>query len=161
MSSFLDLCVRPSNVMLSIYLAWRCDKLFFFFRFFWRSSFWILYALSTSRPSTKSFTEKKKFVCCAGHFFRKNYVRKFQKNLLDQGSNSPTYLQAAFKHVVPKSVRVSQVISLFLRFWDLLAEKLYVERWWNWAQVSISPKFCASQKRKRYLRFDWIISGSV
>ncbi len=35
------------------------------------------------------------------------------------GSISLTYLSAAFTHVVPKSVRVNQVISIFLRFWDL------------------------------------------
>jgi len=43
-------------------------------------------------------------------------------------SISPTYLRAAFMRVAPKSVRVSQVVSIFKRFWYLRAKKLYEER---------------------------------
>ncbi len=34
-------------------------------------------------------------------------------------SISPTYLCADFTRLVPKSVRVSKVVSIFLHFWDL------------------------------------------
>jgi hypothetical protein len=34
-----------------------------------------------------------------------------------------------------KRKKYSYFISVFLRFWDLWALKLYVERWWNWAQI--------------------------
>jgi len=48
---------------------------------------------------------------------RENKI-KFEKG---QGSISPTYLRADFTCIVPKSVRVSQVIRIFLRFWGLRA----------------------------------------
>jgi len=44
------------------------------------------------------------------------------------GSISPTYLRKAFMSAAPKSVRICQVVSIFLRFWDLRAQKLLVER---------------------------------
>jgi len=34
-----------------------------------------------------------------------------------------------------KRKKYSKVISIFLPFWDLWAQKLYVERWWNWHLV--------------------------
>jgi len=38
-------------------------------------------------------------------------------------------------------VEFSQVVSIFLCFWDLLAQKLLVDYWWNWDQASISSTF--------------------
>jgi len=36
----------------------------------------------------------------------------------------------------PKRKNSSQVVIIFLRFWDLRTQKLYVERWWNWHLTS-------------------------
>jgi len=44
-------------------------------------------------------------------------LSNLQRHLL--ASISPTNLRADFTSVVPKSVRASQVVSIFLRFWDL------------------------------------------
>jgi hypothetical protein len=40
-----------------------------------------------------------------------------------------------------RSRKHKKVVSIFLRFWDLRMQNLYVECWWNWPQVSISSKF--------------------
>jgi len=45
----------------------------------------------------------------------------FAHLLWKQGSISQTNLCTAFTRVAPKSVRVSQVVSIFLHFWDLHA----------------------------------------
>jgi len=41
---------------------------------------------------------------------------------------------------VPKAQKDSQVISVFLRFWDLRALKLLVKRWWNQFPVFVVTK---------------------
>jgi len=47
---------------------------------------------------------------------------------------SSTYLRAAFTRADPKSVRIQLSHQYFLRFWDLLVQKLLVEHWRNWHQ---------------------------
>jgi hypothetical protein len=46
-----------------------------------------------------------------------------------KGSISPTCLRTAFTHADPKLPKDSQVITVFLRFLNLRAQKLYVIRW--------------------------------
>jgi len=42
-------------------------------------------------------------------------------------------LRSAFTLVDPKSIKRHWWLNyIFLRFWDLRAQKLYIERWWNW-----------------------------
>ncbi len=48
------------------------------------------------------------------------------------GSISPTYLHTAFTPVAPKSVRNQSSCQYLFTLWDILAQKLLVERWWNW-----------------------------
>ncbi len=47
------------------------------------------------------------------------------------GVNFVNVLQAAFKSADPKIANNTQVVCLFLCFWDLSAKKLLVEHWWN------------------------------
>ncbi len=54
--------------------------------------------------------------------------------------NFTDILRPAFTPADRKSMKkYSYIISIFLCFRDLRAQKLYVERWWNWGQGSISP----------------------
>jgi len=57
--------------------------------------------------------------------------------------NFNSILLEAFTLVDSESVKkyiVKSSVS-FLHFWDLPAQKMYVECWWNWALVSISTAF--------------------
>ncbi len=40
-----------------------------------------------------------------------------------------------------KRKKCIQVVSLFLRFWDLHTQKLLIKCWWNWLLGSISPTY--------------------
>ena len=60
------------------------------------------------------FEEKQKRF----EFERRNKV-DVKKVKRDLGLISPTYLRAYFMRLVPKSIRVSQVVSIFFHFWDL------------------------------------------
>jgi len=60
----------------------------------------------------------------------------------NQGVNFINILHAAFTLVGPKSAKWHCWLDcLFLCIRDLLALKLYTERWWNWALESISSTF--------------------
>jgi len=52
------------------------------------------------------------------------------------------YLRIAFTRADPESVRIQLSPKYFLCFWDLPAQKLLEERWWNRHLVSISSTFC-------------------
>ncbi len=45
-------------------------------------------------------------------------------------------LRAAFALTDPKSAKKTVKLSVFLRFWDLQAQKLLLEPWWNWHLLS-------------------------
>jgi len=63
------------------------------------------------------------------------------------GLNFTSFLLTAFTLADPKCAKKdSQVVSVV---WDLMVQKLFIERWWNWHLVSISPTFYA-QKCKKY-----------
>jgi len=53
-------------------------------------------------------------------------------NPLRSGLNFINALRTAFTHVDPKSTKRHSSCWSFLRFWDLHAQKLFVEWWWNW-----------------------------
>jgi len=55
-------------------------------------------------------------------------------------SISPTYLWEAFTYVDPKSVKFSQIVSIFLRFWDLRMQNLLVEQ-------RFKSRFCAPRSQ--------------
>jgi len=56
----------------------------------------------------------------------------FLRVISDQGSIDFTnVLQTAFTRADPKSAKKPQVISVFLRFWDLPEQNLFIKRWLN------------------------------
>jgi len=58
------------------------------------------------------------------------------------------FCAAFFARGAQKRKKDSEVVNL-LRFWELHALKLYIERWWNWAQVS--EFYSSNWKQSNYL----------
>ena len=56
-------------------------------------------------------------------------------------SISSTYLRTAFTPVAPKSVRIQSSCHYLFTLLGSTSVKAVLERWWNWAQVSISSIF--------------------
>jgi len=54
---------------------------------------------------------------------------KFLLFLEEAGVNFIDILQAAFMRADHKSAKICQVISVFLRFWDLHVQKLLLKCW--------------------------------
>jgi len=50
-------------------------------------------------------------------------------------------LRAHFTRADPKSALKTYGLAVFLRFWDLRLQKMFVERWWNWPLVSSSSRY--------------------
>ncbi len=50
---------------------------------------------------------------------------------LTPGLNFINILQTAFMRVNPERLEFSKILSIFLHFWDLRAQKLLVKHWWN------------------------------
>jgi len=63
------------------------------------------------------------------------------------GVNFTNILRTAILLVDPKSVKMIDNLTVFLRFWDLRTYKLLVKRWWNQPQIGLmrntsSQPFC-------------------
>jgi len=59
------------------------------------------------------------------------------------------FLTPFYKRKSQMRKKDSQVIGVFLRFWDLPEQKLYVECWWNWALMSYA-QFVHKNNRFKY-----------
>jgi hypothetical protein len=55
------------------------------------------------------------------------YMFNLSSSDTKQGSISPTFYQQLLCAQIPKAQKDSQVISVFLRFWDLFTQKLLLE----------------------------------
>jgi len=55
--------------------------------------------------------------------------------------NFANILRAVLRANISNTQKDSQIISVFLHFWDLRAQKLLIKCWWNWLLLSISPTF--------------------
>ncbi len=60
--------------------------------------------------------------------------KSLKNNCLHLGPISSTCLRAAFKCADPKRL---MKLTVFLHFWDLHAQKLYVKCWWHWHLFTI------------------------
>jgi len=66
------------------------------------------------------------------------------------GSIWPKYLRSAFTPADPKIAKCSQVMSVFLCFWDLQVQKLLVKRWWTWHQGHLRFKSDLERQTIKY-----------
>jgi len=86
--------------------------------------------LRTQIPKVQKKTDNLPvFFALSGSVWVKAAFRTSMK--LTTGLNFINILHTAFTCVDSESVGFSQILSIFLRFWDLHAQKLLVKRWWN------------------------------